>query len=101
MPAIVAYFIVAAAKNGERDPGRLYQQVLADYGVPDTSMLFIGVSDPLPCPCLRCCHALGVIKSPVPPQSRAFSLLCRTGDGLFRFKLSVWTNYDNTRALEL
>ena len=30
VPAIVANFIIAAAKNGERDPGRLYGQVLAD-----------------------------------------------------------------------
>ena len=47
VPAIVANFIIAAAKNGERDPGRLYGQVLADYGVPDTSMLLIGVGGPV------------------------------------------------------
>ena len=47
VPAIVANFIIAAAKNGERDPGRLYKQVLADYGVPDTSMLLIGVGGPV------------------------------------------------------
>ena len=35
VPAIVANFIIAAAKNGERDPGRLYGQVLADYGVAE------------------------------------------------------------------
>jgi hypothetical protein len=46
VPAIVANFIIAAAKNGERDPGRLYQQVLADYGIEDTSMPFTGVGDP-------------------------------------------------------
>ena len=33
VPAIVANFIIAAAKNGERDAGRLYEQVLADYGI--------------------------------------------------------------------
>jgi hypothetical protein len=43
VPAIVANFIIAAAKNGERDPGRLYEQVLADYGIEDTSMLFVSV----------------------------------------------------------
>jgi hypothetical protein len=48
VPAIVANFIIAAAKNGERDPGRLYGQVLADYGVADTSMLLIGVGGPVP-----------------------------------------------------
>ena len=47
VPAIVANFIIAAAKNGERDPGRLYGQVLADYGVADTSMLLIGVGGPV------------------------------------------------------
>jgi hypothetical protein len=47
VPAIIANFIIAAAKNGERDPGRLYQQVLADYGIEDTSMPFIGVGNPL------------------------------------------------------
>ncbi len=29
VPAIVANLIITAAKNGERDPGRLYKQVLA------------------------------------------------------------------------
>ena len=48
VPAIVANFIIAAAKNGERDPGRLYEQVLTDYGVADTSMLLIGAGGPVP-----------------------------------------------------
>jgi hypothetical protein len=48
VPAIVANFIIAAAKNGERDPGRLYEQVLADYGIEDTSMPLIGVGGPVP-----------------------------------------------------
>jgi hypothetical protein len=48
VPAIVANFIIAAAKNGERDAGRLYEQVLADYGIEDTSMPLIGVGDPVP-----------------------------------------------------
>jgi hypothetical protein len=47
VPAIVANFIIAAAKNGERDPGRLYEQVLADYGIEDTSMPLIGVGGPV------------------------------------------------------
>jgi len=46
VPAIVANFIIEAAKNGERDPRRLYEQVLVDYGIEDTSMLFIGVGYP-------------------------------------------------------
>ena len=44
MPAIVANFIIAAAKNGERDPGRLYEHVLKAYGIDDTSMLVVSVS---------------------------------------------------------
>jgi len=50
VPAIVANFIIAAAKNGERDPGRLYEQVLADYGIEDTSMLLVSVGRDLPVP---------------------------------------------------
>ena len=42
VPEIVANFIITAAKNGERDAGRLYKQVLADYGIEDTSMPLIG-----------------------------------------------------------
>ena len=30
VPAIIADLIIAAAKNGERDPDRLYEQVLND-----------------------------------------------------------------------
>ncbi|MGB8047489.1 MAG: hypothetical protein WCF53_06255 [Pseudolabrys sp.] len=41
VPAIIADLIIAAAKNGERNPGRLYQQVLNDYGVGDTSKLVV------------------------------------------------------------
>ena len=36
VPAIIADLIIAAAKNGERDPGRLYEQVLKAYGIDDT-----------------------------------------------------------------
>ena len=39
VPAIIADLIIAAAKNGERDPGRLYEQVLNDYGIDDSSKL--------------------------------------------------------------
>ena len=41
VPAIIADLIIAAAKNGERDPGRLYEQVLKAYGIDDTSMLLL------------------------------------------------------------
>jgi hypothetical protein len=50
VPAIVANFIIAAAKNGERDPGRLYEQVLKAYGIDDTSMLVVSVSRDHPVP---------------------------------------------------
>ena len=40
--------IIAAAKNGERHPGRLYEQVLKAYGIDDTSMLFVSVGSDLP-----------------------------------------------------
>ena len=38
VPEIIAYLIIKAAKTGERDFGRLYEQVLADYGIEDASM---------------------------------------------------------------
>jgi hypothetical protein len=53
VPAIVANFIIAAAKNGERDPGRLYEQALKAYGIDDTSMLLVSVGDPPSQPTLR------------------------------------------------
>jgi hypothetical protein len=43
VPAIVANLIIAAAKNGERNPGRLYEQVLNHYGIDDTSKLVVNV----------------------------------------------------------
>ena len=39
VPAIVANLIIVAAKNGERNPDRLYEQVLNDYGIDDSSKL--------------------------------------------------------------
>jgi hypothetical protein len=47
VPAIIANLIIAAAKNGERHPGRLYEQILKDYGIDDTSMLFVSVGSDL------------------------------------------------------
>ena len=41
VPAIIADLIIAAAKNGERDPDRLYEQVLNDYGIDDLSKLLL------------------------------------------------------------
>ena len=45
VPAIIADRIIAAARNGERDPARLYEQALKTFGIGDTSMLFVSVGD--------------------------------------------------------
>jgi hypothetical protein len=50
VPAIIADRIIAAAKNGERDPGRLYEQESKDYGIDDTSMLVVSVGRDPPVP---------------------------------------------------
>ena len=50
VPAIIADLIIAAAKNGERHPGRLYEQVLKAFGIEDMSMLFVSVGSDLPVP---------------------------------------------------
>ena len=50
VPEIIAYLIIKAAKTGERDPGRLYEQVLKAYGIDDTSMLVVSVSRDHPVP---------------------------------------------------
>ena len=47
---IIANLIIAAAKNGERDPARLYEQALKAFGIDDTSMLFVSVGRDLPVP---------------------------------------------------
>ena len=38
VPAIAADLIIAAAKNGERDPARLYEQAIIIFAIEDTSM---------------------------------------------------------------
>ena len=43
VPEIIANRIIAAAKNGERDAVRLYEQALKVFGMDDTSMLVISV----------------------------------------------------------
>ena len=48
VPEIIANRIIAAAKNGERDAGRLYKQVLADFGIEDTSMPLVGAGGTVP-----------------------------------------------------
>ena len=39
VPAIIADLIITAAKDGERDPARLYEQILNDYGIDNSSKL--------------------------------------------------------------
>ena len=46
VPAIIADRIIAIAKNGERDPARLYEQALKIFGIEDASMLVVSVGDP-------------------------------------------------------
>jgi hypothetical protein len=41
--AIIAERIIEAAKNGERDPGLLYEQALIPFGIEDLSMLVVNV----------------------------------------------------------
>ena len=50
VPMIVANLIIAAAKNGVRDPVRLYEQVLKTYGIDDRSTPFVSVGNDLPVP---------------------------------------------------
>jgi len=42
-PEIIANLVIAAAKNGERDPARLYTQALKGFGISDRAMPTVGV----------------------------------------------------------
>ena len=50
VPEIIANRIIAAAKTGERDPARLYEQALKVFGIDDMSMLVVSVGRDLPVP---------------------------------------------------
>ena len=50
VPEIIAYLIIKAAKVGERDPARLYEQALKTFGIDDMSMLVVSVGNDLPVP---------------------------------------------------
>src|SRR4029453_8343053 len=50
VPEIIAYLIIKAAKTGERDPPRLYEQVLNAFSIEDMSMLVVSVGRDLPVP---------------------------------------------------
>ena len=47
---IIAYLIIQAAKTGERDPARLYEQALKTFSIEDMSMLVVSVGSDLPVP---------------------------------------------------
>ena len=49
-PGIIANQIIAAAKVGERDAARFYEQALKAFGIDDTSMLFVSVGSERPVP---------------------------------------------------
>ena len=50
VPEIIANQVIAAAKDGERDPARLYEQALKTFRTDDTSMLVVDVGRDLPLP---------------------------------------------------
>jgi hypothetical protein len=50
VPTVVAEGIIAAAKNGESDSDRLYEQALKAFAIVDASMLFVSVGSDLPVP---------------------------------------------------
>ena len=50
VPEIIAYLIIQAAKTGERDPARLYGQVLKAFRIEDMSMPVVSVGRDLPVP---------------------------------------------------
>jgi hypothetical protein len=47
---IIADLIIAGAKNGERDPARLYEQAIIIFAIEDTSMPLVSVGRDLPVP---------------------------------------------------
>jgi hypothetical protein len=75
VPAIIADRIIAVAKNGERDPARLYKQALLFFGIEeDVSMLVVSVGDPPSQPTLQSRTQRDPRKARSAP-SRAFFLL--------------------------
>ena len=50
VPAIIADLIIAGAKNGERDPARLYEQAIIIFAIEDTSMPLVSVGRETPVP---------------------------------------------------
>ena len=57
-PAIIADRIIAVAKNGERDPARLYEQALIFFGIDVASMPVVSVGrTPVPSAYASITHA--------------------------------------------
>jgi tRNA A37 threonylcarbamoyltransferase TsaD len=50
VPEIIANRIIAAAKDGERDAARLYEQALKTFGIEETSMQLVSVGRDPPVP---------------------------------------------------
>jgi hypothetical protein len=50
VPSIIADLIIAGAKNGERDPARLYEQAIIIFAIEDTSMPLVSVGRETPVP---------------------------------------------------
>jgi hypothetical protein len=50
VPEIIAYLIIRAAKTGERNPARLYEQTLKAFGIEDMSIPVVSVGRDLPVP---------------------------------------------------
>jgi hypothetical protein len=50
VPEIIANRIIAAAKDGERDAARLYEQALKTFGIEETSMQVASVGRDPPVP---------------------------------------------------
>jgi hypothetical protein len=59
VPRIIADLIIAGAKNGERDPARLYEQAIIIFAIEDTSMplVSIGRAPPVPVSATIACVA--------------------------------------------
>ena len=58
VPEIIANVIIQTAKNGERDPARLYEQAIKTFGIEDdVSMLVVSGGPKPPRSSLRFGHA--------------------------------------------
>jgi hypothetical protein len=45
VPEIIAILIIQAAKNGERDPDRLYEQASKNFGIENTPVPVVSVGN--------------------------------------------------------